>query len=374
MPSEALPRASGLAPALHAKGDRWWLAFAVAMAGAALPWAAGCDEVLGVQEGQVTVADGGPGSEAGSGALVTLAAGLSDPLGITLDDTNIYWVEGESSDGGSGSVNVMPKSGGVPKTLVESQPSPLDIAFGDPGLYWSINTANQPAGTQCMVMMMKSPTMPVTKCVTESPFATTRMALTKSYVVVLTTDPDNNSHIGFAPRAAEAAYTSVLSVSPARAVAATDTIGLVGDGAHVDDYALPGLGMGMAVYQGPGPWQVTDITLDSVGDAFWAASDGNTGQVATGSYSKLDMMGTVLANKLPGAPQRIAIGGSYVYVTLMAGPTSGIIEAIEKTGVGVRQLAILDDCAPYGIAVDATRIYWTCTNGSIQSIEVPPAP
>jgi hypothetical protein len=343
------------------------------MAGAAVPWTAGCDELLGVQEAQVTGADGGG---AKPGAPVILARGLSDPLGIALDETHVYWVEGDGFDGGPGSVSVMLKGGGGAKLVADEQPSPLDIAVDDTGIYWSVNTVGLPADPQCMVRMKRSPTSPE-ECVTTSTFTTTRMTLTSSYVVVLTTDSDNNSHLGFVSKTGEpAVYNPVPAASPARALAATDAIALIGDGAHVDDYGLPALGMGMAVYQGPGPWQVADITVDSVGDAFWAASDGVAGQVASGSYNKLDTAETVLASKLPGTPQRIAVGGAYVYVTLIAGPTSGVVAAVEQTGALARQLAILDDCAPYGIAVDATRVYWTCTgtNGSIQSIAVPPTP
>ncbi len=98
----------------------------------------------------VTEYDGGTVKKlpkSGSGDALVLASGLAHPLGIVLDDSNVYWINrGTSSvDGGSdaavpnkdGAVMRASKNGGDATPLATGLPYPEGLAIHGRRLYWS---------------------------------------------------------------------------------------------------------------------------------------------------------------------------------------------------------------------------------------------
>ncbi len=74
-----------------------------------------------------------------------LAAGLDNPLRLTSDDNNVYWVEvGDSLGAGNGSVRMCPVRGcsGKPTVYAANQMDPKGIAIDGINVYWS--TTNPP--------------------------------------------------------------------------------------------------------------------------------------------------------------------------------------------------------------------------------------
>jgi hypothetical protein len=62
---------------------------------------------------------------------VPLATGLSNPNGILVDDTSLFWIEG-----GTKVMSVAKKGGGAPKSLAESTGGIVDLALDDTSVYW----------------------------------------------------------------------------------------------------------------------------------------------------------------------------------------------------------------------------------------------
>lgn len=64
-----------------------------------------------------------------------------NPWGLAVDDTHVYWADqrSEPNDGGPGRgmIRRMPKDGGAPETLVESDAVPLELALDDTNVYWT---------------------------------------------------------------------------------------------------------------------------------------------------------------------------------------------------------------------------------------------
>jgi hypothetical protein len=74
----------------------------------------------------------------GGGSPVRLAAGQDQPIGIAVDDVNVYW----TNEGGSGSVMKVPVGGGTPTTLASGQGAAFGIAVDATSVYWTTITGN----------------------------------------------------------------------------------------------------------------------------------------------------------------------------------------------------------------------------------------
>lgn len=64
-----------------------------------------------------------------------LATGQTHPRTVTLDDTHVYWIEGEQ-----GTIARVPKTGGVPEVLATGQAGAGGLALDATSVYWT-NTA-----------------------------------------------------------------------------------------------------------------------------------------------------------------------------------------------------------------------------------------
>jgi hypothetical protein len=368
----------------------------------------GCNLILGNHE--LTPADAGPDSSSDSSldsrfeasddaradgsidaAVIVLADAQYSPLGIAVDPNYLYWVDQTDESGGVGSVQRMAFDGGGIATL-PGQNQPLDIVVDPSGTaYWLVNTStSSPLIGQCMVRTAtpaewsgdasteagESPDAGGAACAVYGFYQPVRLAITDVYVVILSFNGAQNPYAGYTDTMPTQLYNGqAITAAMPQAVAATDTILLYGDGTHLDDVEMTGdsrLGATLPAVCNTtcGSGQVVkDIALDtspSITAAYWAT---NEGSVETASYSPPGGDSTLLAT-VGGVPQRMALDSSYVYVSVKTS-AGGEIVAVPRTSTGkVHTLAELA-CVPFGIAVDANRVYWTCNDDTIRSCAKP---
>jgi len=297
---------------------------------------------------------------------VTLAKGETLPRGIAVDDTRLYWVDAEDPSGGPGSVRTMRKDGsGQVATVAAGQIAPLDIAVDLAHVYWSVDTgASPPTAAQCLVMTADKGTLGSPTCFTSGPYAMLRMALAPSNVIILAQSAQG-PYVGFAP-ASGGMYANVAARGPSAAVAGTDSDAFLGNayGTHVDSVLLPALTFAPNVCtNGCGSGIVVDLVLDrALSRAYWVTT---MGQVASAPLPPPTTDGTILAT-VAGTPQRIARDASYLYVAAQPGS----IYAVPTAGGAPITLASGEN-HPFGIAVDANDVYWTCADGTIRAVGVP---
>jgi hypothetical protein len=298
----------------------------------------------------------------------TLASGLGALGAITLDVTRLYWVVRELPSATTGGVQSVLKDGtGGVLTLAAGQPSPLDIALDLSGLYFSVNTASPPPAapkTQCLVMRLvdgKSPT-----CITSASYQMVRMALADSEVLFIGVDAQTNSWLGTAAKAPGAPPNTGPARAQPQAIAGYGTEIYVGDGSHVDAYALTGFAMLNAVCQQTcGMGDVADLLVDGDLDMAWWAT--TTGAVVTAPIGSMaTRTGNILDTVMP-TPQRIARDTSYVYVT-----TTDSVLAVPIAGGAAPPLVLaMNEASPFGIAVDENNVYWTTADGRVRAVGVP---
>jgi hypothetical protein len=74
-------------------------------------------------------------SKAG-GTAATLASRLSQPQGLTVNGTGVYWTTGH------GEVMRVPAAGGASVTIAAGQSNPYAMASNDVSVYWTTDAAN----------------------------------------------------------------------------------------------------------------------------------------------------------------------------------------------------------------------------------------
>jgi hypothetical protein len=298
------------------------------------------------------------------------------PQAIAVDDSRLYWIDQDGTNGAS--VRSIAKDGtGTVTTIATAQPSPADIAVDDDNVYWSVSQP-PPTGdgaTSCLAMMAsKAADAGPPACVTMAAYATARMTITESEVVLLVAGaPASDPFIGYAPKFTGSTFESVQTMGAAQAIAATNTKMYVGNGNgnHIDALSLPGLVFETNLcLTNCGNAPSVDMTIDTNAEnVLWVTS---TGQVFSAPIVSSTSSGTLLA-ALPNPALRMARDGAYVYVTAQA---AGVVYAVPLFGAdaGASFSALVSgQPAPYGVAVDANNVYWTNGDGSIRAVGAPAA-
>jgi hypothetical protein len=274
-----------------------------------------------------------------AGTLVTLASGGIDPYALAIDLTSVYWAD-FGTGSGDGSINKVSIEGGAVTTLVPGQQKPGGIAVDATSVYWSSGG------------VYKVPLAGGTPVLVATGFSNDAIAVGPLGVY----GTNGNGAPVSAPLQGGGAATVLAPVT------GQNSYGITVDSTSVYWTEFEGivskvpLGGGQATQlaTGHGGW---GIAVDAT-SVYWVDWGGGTN---CGSLMKVPLNGgtPVTLATLPG-PIGLAIDGENAYVTLF-GTTNyvapGWIVKVPFRGGSITTLAGgLDE--PYGIAVDATSVYW----------------
>jgi hypothetical protein len=340
-------------------------------------FASACDALVGVVS--LSAGDGGPpspttqcspmncgGTCVPSGCLVTLASGQGSTINIhpAVDSTSFYFAaygSGESSSGGI--VAKVGLDGGAPIPLDQGLTNPSGLAIFGTSLYW-VNDGvpfSGPGGPNGAVMLQALSS-------SEPPVALATTAASAPYG--LATDA---MFVYWADNGAGTVMKAPLAGGPPTMLASgqvnPQNIAVDATNVYWINAGSPGAVMKVALEGDPSPVTLApaqDYPNDLVTDGtsvYWTNADGPAGtvmKVAASGGAPIPIATGV------GDPEGIAVSGDNVYFTTYgsSGGTmaDGTVESVGLDGL-ITTLATGQN-GPNEIAVVGTSVYWTTADGN----------
>jgi hypothetical protein len=296
-----------------------------------------------------TLATGGaPGTESGPPAkLVTLASGQASPYVIAVDAQNVYWANWGSFNDLDGSVTRIPLGGGTPTVLVPKLRAPGGIAVDATSVYFTGGQALAAGGPG----LFKVPLAGGVPVALATGFINDPIALGAGAVYGSGTQDSAGTTIISTPLDGG----TVRSVVPASALQQSfATYGITTDATSVywTTFSAP-----CAVMKAPlgGGAPVALATVSSGAGSGIAVDASHVYAGAGQTVVKIPLAGGAPVTLATSGGQGIAIDESYVYFTNFS--SSGKVQKVAKSG-GPAIVLATDQSMPWGIAVDATSVYW----------------
>jgi hypothetical protein len=273
--------------------------------------------------------------------VMTLASEQSQPYGIAVDATSVYWTENDNP----GTVMKVALGGGSPTTLASAQSEPQCIALNATGVYW---TTSGP-----VMSVPLNGGSPTTLAPGQGPPNGIAVDATSVYWTTGAVDTVTKVPIG---GGSAATLASVQNNPSAIAVDATSLYWTdLGNGTNGTVMKVA-LGGGSAVTLASGQNAPYGIAVDAT-SVYWTAdgsgSNGTVMKVAIGGGSAV----TLASGQ--NVPYGIAVDATSVYWTDQGGST---VMKVALGGGGPTTLASGQN-APFAIAVDSTNVYWTDLGG-----------
>jgi hypothetical protein len=297
-----------------------------------------------------------------SNGSTTLAAGQSNPEGIAVDATGVYWTNNGPS-WNSGTVMKVPIAGGAVSTLAAGQGLGDGIAVDSTSVYWPNLALSADGGLPLTFTVMKipvgggtpTPVVPAESLFLQAPTPSPCVAVSGSNIFWTSSFQGGT------------VMTAAASGGPATTLA-TDQIGAFGIAVDANSVywanyngttivKVP-IGGGTPTTLASGPLFPWNIVVDT-SNVYWTTADfpaGTVMAVPIGGGAP-----TTLASE-QNSPQGIAIDATSIYWTNAGtGPknfTDGQIMKVAIAG-GTPTTLASDQTAPFSIAVDAVNVYWT---------------
>jgi hypothetical protein len=297
--------------------------------------------------------DAGAGHDAPSapdgcatGCTGPLASNQANPRAIAIDGNNVYWAN-QGVSGGDGSIVSIPKSGGTPVTLASGLSAPTALSVRTGYVYWT----DQGDG---MVMRAQVGAANSGQSIAFGQSSPTGIGTDDTNVYWTNGGTGSDGTLQKEPLDGGTATTLAanllgpgqLAIDAYNAYFALDTGGIVytslagGDSIH--DLAYDGMGgvpAQVTVYGTQVFW--TDLTTNAV---YQSSTDGGGAQSIAGGTQ----------------PEGIATDGVNVYFTDRGSGAigSGSVDKVPVGGGGSSTVAPSQSYA-WGVAVDATYVYWT---------------